>query len=464
MKHLFSDFAEVSPEAWKSQIEKDLKGAPYNTLFTESPEGIQIAPFYTENGKGKNTYNNSDWMVCESVLVESPKKANAIALDILNQGITHLLFRVDIALSKKELVSLLEGISLVHIRTDFKGIGINKEFISNYQEYLDTNGIDTLEGTIHISPLKRLAQHGHWQRSLEIDFGLIDASAQLSEKGLHPLMVGGDLYHNAGANSVQQIAFTLSEISEYLFLLKAKRVSPIAISKMTLEMGVGTHYFMEIAKLRALRQLCSQLFETYQISPTGFNIYAETDFRNLTVFDAETNLLRTTTQAMSAALGGCDSLRVRPFDAAFKYPNDFSNRLARNIQLILKGESYLDKVADPSAGSYYIEELTDELAKKAWTLFQEIEAKGGHLKCLQTGFIQDLIEASHKQENDAVNAGDKTLLGTNKYPKVDEKMNKSIQKFIFSDTNPGVDVRPIRVCRLSEELEKERLSKEVEPA
>ncbi len=465
MEHLFSNFSPVSAKEWEAQIEKDLKGASFDELFWECPEGIKIAPFYTQNDKEYTAgFAHTDWSICESVLVESPKKANAKALEILNKGVSHLLFRIDNPLSKKELEILLNEIQIAYISIDFKGYGIDHDFVKNYATYIKAQGIDKLDGTLFICPLKRLAQHGQWNRSEEVDFQLLEEAYALTSYGIRPVSIGGDLYHNAGANVVQQIAYILGELSEYLSRMKAAGVSDDSLSYCHFEIGIGTHYFMAIAKLRVLRNLIGEVLHAYGVPTKNFHIHGESDLHHLTIFDPHVNLLRTTTQAMAAALGGCDSIRVRPFDTAYAYPSGFSNRLARNIQLILKGESYFNKVADPASGSYYVEELCERLSEKSWALFQEIEKEGGYFSCLKSGKIQQEIENHAQKESSKVSSGETTLLGTNKYPNPEEAMNHLIEKFVFSDKESGQDVQPIRVFRLSEEIEKERLSKEIEQA
>ncbi len=221
------------------------------------------------------------------------------------------------------------------------------------------------------------------------------------------ISINASNFNNAGADIVQELAFGISMGSEYMAQLTDRGISAdMAASKIRFSFGTGSHYFPEIAKLRAARLLWSVVingFHPENIEKMKMDIHCVTSEWNKTIYDPYVNLLRTQTEAMSAILGGTDSLTVEPFDIVFRNPDEFSERIARNQQLILKEEAYFDKVADPAAGSYYIENLTNLISENAWKLFLEIEEKGGFLSCLKSGFIQNkLSESATKRQNDSL--------------------------------------------------------------
>ncbi len=227
-------------------------------------------------------------------------------------------------------------------------------------------------------------------------------------------------------------------------------------------LAVGSNYFMEIAKLRAMRLLWARLVEQYQPeSPAAMKtfIHASTARWNKTIYDPYVNMLRTTTEGMSAALGNADSVSVTPFDVAFKESGVFSDRIARNQQLILKEESYLNKVADPGAGSYYIENLTHSMAHHAWALFQEVEARGGMIECVKTGFVQDQVMMIRRQKEADIAQRRIVLIGTNQYPNTQETMLNSVDVAVDGEIAESAYKR-LTPFRIASEFEMVRLATE----
>ena len=187
--------------------------------------------------------------------------------------------------------------------------------------------------------------------------------------------------------------------------------------------SVGTNYFMEIAKLRAARLLWANVMAPYNPKrgcSSKLRAHIQTSAWNQTVYDPYVNMLRGTTEAMSAAIAGVDSIEVLPFDHAYEKPTEFSSRIARNVQLLLKEESHFDQVTDPAAGSYYIEELTASIAKAAWDLFKAVEEKGGYVAAFEAGFIQDQVEETANKRDQHIATRREILLGTNQYPNFNE--------------------------------------------
>lgn len=296
-----------------------------------------------------------------------------------------------------------------------------------------TAGWEILEQKTLTDPLMALAEKGEWNKIDSI------VTAAIPSYG-----VDAAVYHNAGAETCFQIACTLAHANEY-YTLGAKN--------LTVNTAVGSNYFFEIAKLRALRQLMSLLASQYE-GAEGYALHCETALNNTTIYDYNNNILRATSGAMAAVVGGCEALYIHPYDVLFKKPNDFSSRIARNIQLILKYESYLDKVADAAKGSFYIDTLTDEIAQKSWEYFNDMETKGGWIACIQTGYLQDTIAKQAETTQQKVDSGAQVILGVTKYPNPAEKMKQEIEAINLYQNQ----LFPLR--RWAEKAERERLEKE----
>jgi len=253
---------------------------------------------------------------------------------------------------------------------------------------------------------------------------------------------------------VQQIAYSLAHVNEYF-----NRITNIN-QPIVFEISVGTNYFFEIAKLRALRILFNLIAKEYN-HKFDCHLLVSPSKRNKTIYDYNVNMLRTTTECMSAILGGADAIANLPYDALYHKDNEFGDRIARNQLLILKHESHFDKVNNPADGSYYIESLTNQLAEKALVLFKDIEANGGFLKQLNEGIIKRKIQESADKEQELFDSGKEILLGSNKYPNKKELMKDNLELFPFVKIKPRKTlISPIIEKRLAEKMEQERLSQE----
>jgi methylmalonyl-CoA mutase len=308
---------------------------------------------------------------------------------------------------------------------------------------------------VQIDPISNLAKDGNWHKNLDSDFDILN-TISISCQNINFLSIDGSLYQNAGANIVQQIAYTLAHANEYF-----NRVATIS-KPIVLHVAVGTNYFFEIAKLRSLRLLFDLVAKEYDHN-LSCHILAIPTKRNKTLYDYNVNMLRTTTECMSAILGGADAVSNLAYDALYHKDNEFGDRISRNQLLVLKHESYFDKVANPADGSYYIENLTQQLSEKALTLFKDIEANGGFITQLIEGTIQRKIQESASKEQDLFDSGKEILLGTNKYPNKNDRMSHDLELFPFVKTKPRKTlVSPIIEKRLAEKMEIERLETEKE--
>jgi methylmalonyl-CoA mutase len=451
--NLFNEFEPVSTKQWKQQIQFELKGADYNeTLIWNSPEDIKVKPFYHNDefdGALPSNTQATKFRICQNIFVHDIEKSISRANESITRGAESIRFSIED--EKTDVVKLLNSIPLDKISIYFHLTFLSIDFVKKIEAVAKDK-----KATIYcnLDPIGQLAKDGNWFTTSEKDnfetLNLLSNSVTNSSV----LSIDGGLYQNAGANMVQQIAYSLAHANEYL-----NRISTIN-QPIVFEISVGTNYFFEIAKLRALRLLFNLIAKEYNPELKCHLLVSPTK-RNKTLYDYNVNLLRTTTESMSAILGGADAVANLPYDALYHKDNEFGDRIARNQLLVLKHESYFDKVNNPSDGSYYIENLTQQLAEKSLALFKDIEANGGFLKQLSDGIIKRKIQESADAAQELFNSGKEVLLGTNKYPNKDDRMKHDLELFPFVKMKPRKTlITPIIERRLAEKLEQERLEKE----
>lgn len=448
-EHLFNEFESVSSKQWKQQIQFELKGADYNeTLVWESPEGIKVKPFYhsDENGFNFETSGSDGFKIVQNIYVYDVKKSNERAIDSLQRGAESIRFTIE---SEAILLDeLMINLPKENVKYYFNLLFLSAEFVKKVGVFSSQNDYKIV---VLQDAVGQLAKDGNWFTSLEKDFSELNLISGLN---IPFLSCKTDLYQNAGANIVQQLAHSLAHVNEYF-----NRIENIS-SPITFEVSVGTNYFFEIAKLRALRLLFNALAKEYNHTFDCHIVVTPTK-RNKTLYDYNVNMLRTTTECMSAILGGANAVSNLAYDAIYHKDNEFGDRISRNQLLVLKHESYFNEVNNPSDGAYYIESLTEQLAEKALTLFKDIEANGGFITQLIEGTIQRKINESAQKEQELFDSGKEVLLGTNKYPNKNDKMANDLELFPFVKTNPRKTlITPIIERRLAEKLEQERLSSE----
>jgi methylmalonyl-CoA mutase len=448
---LFNEFDSVSAKQWKQKIQFDLKGADYNsTLVWNTNEDIPVKPFYhaddfKEHPETLNT-KVSQWKICQSIFVANVEKSNLKAVDAIERGAESIKF----ILPKEDVQveDLLKNIDLNTISIYFELQFLSPKFAQNLSVITAKSGIN-----INTDIIGNLARNGNFFYNFNEDF----SNFQSIFKQFKSFSIDVSLYQNAGANMVQQLAYALAHTNEYLNQL-SKTIDKSF--QVTFNVSVGTNYFFEIAKLRALRLLWDTLASEYKIT-SDCHIIATPSKRNKTLYEYNTNMLRTTTESMSAILGGANTICNLPYDAIYHKDNEFGERIARNQLLVLKHESYFDKVDNPADGTYYVETLTNQLAEKALNLFKEIEKNGGFLKQLKAGTIQRKIKESASKEQQQFDEGYKILLGTNKHLNPDDKMKDELEIYPFVKTNQRKTlIEPIIEKRLSETIEQNRLKNE----
>lgn len=446
-------WAPISSKQWKQRIQFELNGADYNeTLVWNSPEDIQVKPFYHKDeftGVAPINTKASEFRICQNIFVHDLEKSILRAKDSIDRGAESLRFTIED--ENTDVAKLLETLPLEKLVLYF-----NLSFISIYfVKKLDTIAKEKKAKIFcNLDPIGQLAKDGNWFTTKEkTNFDTLNL---LSKETAHIslISVDGGIYQNAGANMVQQIAYSLAHANEYF-----NRITPLK-QTIVFKIAVGTNYFFEIAKLRALRLLFNLIAKEYNPDLECHLLVSPTK-RNKTIYDYNVNILRTTTECMSAILGGADAIANLPYDALYHKDNEFGDRIARNQLLVLKKESYFDKVDNPADGSYYIENLTSQLAEKALVLFKDIEANGGFLKQLNDGIIKRKIQESADKEQELFDAGKEILLGTNKYPNKNDRMKDDLELFPFVKIKPRKTlITPIIEKRLAEKQEQERLKEE----
>ena len=441
---LFADFAPVSTQEWLDKINVDLKGADFEKkLVWKTNEGFKVKPFYrkedlenlktTEALPGEFPYlrgtkkSDNTWLVRQEIKVDCPKEANAKALDILNKGVDSLGF----SLRKKDLsaefiATLLDGICAECVELNFSTCQGATVMLANLLvAYFTQKGynLNALRGSVNYDPLGKMMVRGkdltNYIATAKELVGVMKALPKY-----RCITVNAIELNNAGSYISQELGYALAWGNEYLnALVEAGVDATEAARNIKFNFGISSNYFLEIAKFRAARMLWANIVKQYEPKcdcACKMKAHAETSTFNLTLFDAHVNMLRTQTEAMSAALAGVDSITVSPFDKAYQVPDDFSERIARNQQLLLKEECHFDKVVDPAAGSYYIENLTVSIAQQAWSLFLEVEEAGGMMEAIKAGKVQEAVNASNKARHEAVSKRREILLGTNQYPNFTE--------------------------------------------
>ncbi len=327
---------------------------------------------------------------------------------------------------------------------------------------------EKISGSLNFDPISYLLIHGDFYISKENNFEEAEYLINTAHKklpNLKAITVNGHYFPEAGSTIVQELAFSLASANEYLYELTSRGLSADIVSQnLIFSFGIGSNYFLEIAKLRAARLLWTKIVEQYhphQKKSLQMFIHSTTSLRNKTIYDPYVNMLRTTTEGMSVAIGNSDSISITPFDLAFADPDDFSVRIARNQQLILKEEAYLDKIVDPSAGSYFIENLTHSLVVHAWDLFLKIEDKGGFIECIKSGFIQNEIETSCREKESDIASRKMVMIGTNQYPNLKESMlDKVVKQPAKTIQEPPAKYQKLNLSRSAQPFEMLRLALE----
>ena len=486
---LFNEFQAPTTQEWLDKIQVDLKGADFNKkLVWRTNEGFNIQPFYRREDVLKlktpdalpgefpfvrgNKKDNNFWYVRQEIFAADAKEANAKALDILNRGVDSLGFHIPGDKVSGEFVeTLLDNILCDVVEVNFTTCKRHTlELAKILVEYFEKKGYDKKKvvGSVDFDPIEKIVVKGkNMEELLQVAPQLIETFKDYPQ--FRCVTVNTVALNNAGAYIVQELGYALAWGIEYLQQLTDAGVDvDLAANKVKFNMGVSENYFMELAKFRAARLLWAQIVKQYEPKDDKscqMVVNAITSTYNQTLFDSYVNLLRSQTEAMSAALGGIHSMVVTPFDAPYEVPSDFSERIARNQQLLLKEECHFGQIVDPGAGSYYIEHLTNSLAEEGWKLFLKVEDEGGFLAAAKAGSVQDVINATNQKRHEDAAKRKEFLLGTNQFPNFTEKSDgkQPLDKKCCchkKDEECGGEFKKIESSRLAADFEDLRIHTE----
>lgn len=487
-QNLFSDFPPIAKKEWQEKIVADLKGADFQKKCVwRALEGFNIDPFYTAEDlsgipfldalPGEYPFvrgiapNDANWKIQQDIEVIDAQVSNRFAHQAIDGGVDTIGFLIanPTSFSHQDLETLIQDI-------DFSTIGIHlmagchsPDVLLSFVDIILSKGIsiDKLSVSLGYDPIGDFATYGTFnpgEAKCFRDVGVLIESLK-SSAFYKPVTIHSTPYHISGASSVQELAYTLAVGNETLYKLSNLGLEPGLVARhIQFSMDVGSNFFMEIAKLRAARMLWAQIVSAYNISDTSsqkMTLLAKSTAWNKTVYDPYVNILRSTTEALAAVIGGCQSLSLFPFDAIGKTPDSFSYRVARNIQHMLKGESYMDKIMDPAAGAYYIEYLTNTIATEAWKEFQQIEKDGGFIASLHKGTIQKSILGVASKRLQNLESRKTVFVGVNQYPNLEEKVADTIKRLDLGPETPASEIttltplrgaKPFEACRLATEF------------
>jgi len=472
---LLSEFNEVSKEKWIEKVVQDLKGADFTKrLVWNLPDGFSIDPFYMQEDMNGIEYladfhnltlNKEDqkegprsWIYKEKILIKDDISSNKEALDALAMGANGIEFKLSNG-NYSILESLIANIDPCANPISFTNISNPSELFGQYLNVISNTSFNenNIKGSIDFDPLQALCHTGQLDKE---DIDQLAKTIQLTKgiSGFKVLTVNSKQFLDAGASASQEIGYLLSVFVEYIELLSSKNISLEDIVKsLVISIGVGTNFFLEIAKIRAIRILFYHILKSYSykdFSPDLLFIHSDSSLWTKTIYDPYVNMLRNTTEAMAAVLGGCNSLSIAPFDEIYNQTNSFSSRISRNISNLMKEESYFDRVADPVAGSYYIENLSDKLVSSALNVFKEIESHGGFLESFNTGMIQKNIAVTRDRKHDLISKRREVFIGTNQYPNISESVNPDDVKLPEFRENKNV----LKTSRGAEQFENLRMN------
>ncbi|KAB2639272.1 MAG: methylmalonyl-CoA mutase [Verrucomicrobia bacterium] len=478
---LLAEFPEHTYKQWHRAAEALLKGAAFEKiLVSKTYEDITIQPIYRSEdianlehrhhlpGSGSQVrasqrggFLKTGWEISQTLITRCPAKFNQLALEGLRGGQTEL--NIPIAKRRHQPASVSSsGLALKNLsslQTAFADIDLSiistfwragsdtipvaaLVFAAAQQHNLDLN---TMRGCFANDPLGDLARYGSLDAGLDLrldHLAALTGFASAKAPHIQTIAVHGDVYHNGGASATQELGYAIATVVSYIDALQTRGIAPAtAFQHVRLCLAVGSDYFMEIAKLRAARWLVSKVASAYGVTHPTIHIHASTSRWNKTTYDAHTNMLRVTAEAFAAVVAGVNSLHIGPYDELVGGGDEFSRRIARNIHIILREECGLDRVIDPAGGSNYIEWLTDQVAAKSWTIFQEVEAQGGMLAGLESGSIQAAVAAVCNAKLQNIRRRKDKLVGCNMYP--DLKGQKLTPPTL---TAPHAPAAPARGC------------------
>ncbi|MCF8225252.1 MAG: methylmalonyl-CoA mutase subunit beta [Bacteroidales bacterium] len=481
-KRLFEEFPPVTSVSWKSKIIDDLKGADFDKkLVWRSDEGFEINPYYMhedleplqvrQSGENNSIFTgkeDNDWKIRQDFKTDGAvdqvnskmrqaidRGADALGIDLMDQSTS----------DKKFFEQLFDGINIEKTEINFYNAGQPQNFFNAFVSFLKDKKTDAekIHGSLGLEPLGDMVSKGVLDTPALEDLADIILATSDTYRNLKIIQINGGIFQDGGGTLSQELGFSLAMANEYISRLSKLNIPPaLAVDSIFFSYSTGPDYFMEIAKLRAARWLWSAICREWGIEKDQFSmhIHSRSASWNLTLYDPNVNMLRTTTETMAASIGGSDSITVLPFDVLTDSKSELSSRIARNIQVILKEESHFNKVLDPGAGSYYIENIAESMAKKAWEYFTETEEKGGFIEAFKKGWIQEQVAGSLEKKRIDAASGKRAILGVNQYPVFSEMLLSQGITPPEETSASKTSLQPIKPFRIAGEIESLRLQTE----
>jgi len=454
-KKILNEFSKTDPKSWEKKINDDLNKLGYNKIPEySSKENIKVKPFYTkedqENSKNIDSTYPDNWRISNNIEVHNSNNANKKTLNLIKKGVDSIYFIIKN--NKISFKKLLKDVLSKNIEFFFEIKSSSNSLLKSLNEVAKESKLFN----INYDPIGRLVKSGNWKKSINEDLNELETDINLLKNFNNVIVIESRIYQNSGANIFEEIAFTLSHANEYLNYFNGKNAEKIGF-----KVSIGSNYFFEIAKLRALKLLWSNITDEYKNKIISPHIIAYPSKRNKTIYEYNNNILRTTTECLSAIFGGANTISNLTYDHFFDEKNEFSERIALNQLLIIKHETNIDKVKNAADGSYYIDNLTNTIANEALKIFKEIEIKGGFISCLEKNIIQNKIRDSHRIEQKLFDKNEEKLIGINIYSDQKQKIKSQIKKDIFKKVKINKNtIEALVERRLSAKTELSRINNE----
>ncbi|MBO1514640.1 methylmalonyl-CoA mutase family protein [Metabacillus bambusae] len=427
---------------WKAEAKKALRGKVFESLSSTTYEGIKLRPLYTKEDYDSRQQSSihdhrqsNDWNISQVLLAEHCHELSEKIKQAKNKG------QSSFYLDNVRFLRKFEDLDTAFLHIDWVkdsflfDVGEDIGFIPLLLQFCKKrNELKNLKGTLGFDPYESILINGEEDiRTIKTQFDYLADTIKWCQKHeceVRCFLIKGDLYHEAGANALQELIYTFSHALDVINELLNRDLSIDIIAKnITFSFAIGSNFFMEIAKFRAAKQLWASLIHALGGNEESQKMYlhARTSLFNKTTYDVHVNLLRATTEGFAAAVAGVNELSIYPFDYVLPSRGELGERIARNTQFILKEESLLSSVIDPAGGSYYVETLTNELAERAWKDIKEIDEKGGFLHLLKEGEPQKELEAILEKRVADVNKSKTTIIGTNAFANLSDQVVVKLQ-------------------------------------
>ena len=451
--NLFKEFELISEKAWKQQIQFDLDGKDYNseTNWTSS-EGINVKPFFTSEYKSINKFYIPDnWNISQTVYLKEESISNEEIKKLISQEVYDLTIHIQRDCVNLDL--LFKEVDLTYLNLYFRIDHFKESLLSTLNNYAKEN-----KTNFHLDYdlLGGYLSTGNWKFSYKEDIEIFKGVINNLSHFKSVVQLKSSNFQDSGANIIQEIAYSMSQADEYVNLF-GKEI----IKQLNFQIAIGSNYFFEIAKIQTYRILWKTISNSYGYPINDVHIIATPTIRNKTIYDYNNNIIRSASECMAAILGGANSVKNFNYDSIYKNENEFSKRISRNQLLILKHECHIDKVKNPISGSYYISYLVDEISKKSFALFKELDSSSGFLNLLKKGILQRKIKESAQKEQVNFDAKIEILVGSNLYQNKNEKMNGQLEINPFpTRKSEKTLIEPIIKKRLAMLIEKTRLKNE----